>query len=109
MLVNFAQFVLQIMVQDLSKPATDLGAILKTNIPDVQVSYTLPRTPVDNEPTLVFVAPKGDYDASELFTLIEQNTQRWFASRVDTVTVEVRKPDGHVQVLAKSAGEAQTS
>ncbi|HEX4488885.1 MAG TPA: hypothetical protein VH088_21595 [Terriglobales bacterium] len=101
MLVNFAQFVLQVIVQDLSKPATDLGAILKTNIPNVQVSYTLPRSPVDVEPTLVFVAPEGEYDASELFALIEQNTEKWFDSRTDSVTVEVRKPDGHVQVLAR--------
>jgi hypothetical protein len=101
MLVNFAQFVLQVIVKDLSKPATDLGAILKSNIPNVQVSYTLPRSPVDLEPTLVFVAPEGEYDASKLFTLIEENTERWFDSRIDTVTVEVRKPDGHVQVLAR--------
>jgi hypothetical protein len=101
MLVNFAQFVLQVIVQDLSKPATDLGTILKNNIPNVQVSYTLPRSPVDVEPTLVFVAPEGDYDASKLFNLIEHNTEKWFESRTDTVTVEVRKPDGHVQVLAK--------
>jgi hypothetical protein len=107
MLVNFAQFVLQVIVQDLSKSATDIGAILKTNIPNVQVSYTLPRTPVDDEPTLVFVAPEGDYDASKLFTVIEQNIEKWFESRADAVTVEVRKPDGHVQVLAKSAKESQ--
>jgi hypothetical protein len=103
MLVNFAQFILQVIVQDLAKPAIDLGDLLKTNIPNVQVSYTLPRTPVDDEPTLIFVAPEGDFDASQLFSLIEQHTEKWFESRADTVTVEIRKPDGHVQVLARSA------
>ena len=103
MLVNFAQFVLQVIVQNLEKPATDLGEVLKTNIPNVQVSYTLPSMPIDDEPTLIFVAPEGEFDAGKLFTVIEQNTEKWFESRTDTITVEIRKPDGHIQVLARSA------
>jgi len=74
-----AKYTLKVMVEDVTKPI-DLNTSLES-IPDVKV-----------------------YDVSKLFTSIEAQTRNWLDSRSDPVTVEVHRPDGHLQVLAKSAG-----
>src|SRR6476620_12683760 len=97
-----AKFTLKVSVGDPTKPV-DLNTILE-QIGNVKVYENLPEIPINTEPTLLFVVPEGDFDASKIFTAIERRTEEWFESRSDAVTVEVHKPDGHLQVLAKKKG-----
>jgi hypothetical protein len=95
------QFILKVSVEDPSKPV-DLDTFL-SSIPHVHVTQTFAQIPPTTESILVFVEPQGEFNASALFTVIEDRTQKWCESRPDTVTVEIHKPDGHFQVVVKSA------
>jgi hypothetical protein len=49
----------------------------------------------------IYVFPLGEFNASELFALIERQVEQWFKWRTDTVTVEIQRPDGHLQVFTR--------
>ena len=97
-----AKYTLKVMVEDVTKPI-DLNTSLES-IPDVKVYEGVSETAIPTAPILIYVVPEGEYDVSKLFTSIEAQTRNWLDSRSDPVTVEVHRPDGHLQVLAKSAG-----
>lgn len=98
------RYTLKVTVEERSNPA-DLATFLRA-IPNVKVFIASPADPFHREPQVLFVFPEGDYNVSELFRAIEGRIEQWFTWRTDTVTVEVHRPDGHLQVLAKQKGES---
>ena len=97
--LNVSRYSLIVTTEDRTNPA-DLGVFLRA-IPKVKVFETFPDPAAKNEPTLLYVYPDGQYEVGELFIAIERQTDRWFKWRTDAVTVEIQRPDGHTQVLAK--------
>jgi hypothetical protein len=97
-----AKYTLKVTVEDVTRPV-DLITFLQ-ELPSVKVYEGVSEAAIDAAPVLLYVVPEGGYEVGKLFTAIEDKTEKWFESRTDTVTVEVHRPDGHLQVLAKSAG-----
>ena len=79
-----AKFTLKVTVEDLPGPF-DLNPFLE-QIGNIKVYENLPEIPVYTEPPLLFVVPKGEFNASKIFTAIERRTEEWFESRSDAVT-----------------------
>jgi hypothetical protein len=100
-----AKFTVKVCVED---PATsvDLSAYLE-QIANVKVHEHFAEILTNAPATLLYVVPEREYDDSKLFTAIEGMTEQWFNSRCDAVTVEIRKPDGHLQVLARERGRSR--
>ena len=97
-----AKYTLKVTIEGATRPL-DLIKFLQ-RIRNVKVYEGISEIAIPIAPILLYVVPEGEYDVSKLFTTIESETEKWFDTRPDAVTVEVHRPDGHLQVLAKSAG-----
>jgi hypothetical protein len=95
------KFTVKVMVEDTTKPV-DLNEFL-SSIPNASVYEGVSETANPAAPVLLYVVPAGKNEPGRMFDIIEDKTREWLNSRSDTVTVEVHRPDGHLQVLAKNA------
>jgi hypothetical protein len=77
----------------------DLPTFLRA-IPHVKVVEALPKQGILS-PLEISVFPEGEFEEDELFRIIERQVENWFRWRTDAVTVEIHKPDGHLQVLVR--------